>query len=104
MSAGLISAVSAGLECAISASLLEQYPQRRAQCEAAVSGEHTGGGGGGAEVQGPQITGAWLEEVDRLLVDTVHCTARLLKVSPSEVVAAAARETTTIFQRILVAL
>jgi hypothetical protein len=104
MAAGLIAGVTAALECAMSASLIESF-QTRLQSPPAISSGYLDGGGPRQQLAvSADATVVWLQEADRLLVDTVHCAARLFKIAPAEVLVAAARETTAVFQRILVAL
>lgn len=101
MAAGLVTAVTSALDCVVAASMLENYDSRLTEGFSISSGYQ--------ESVKPltvssEMTPAWLQEVDRLLVDTVHCAARFFKISPTEVLVAAARETTVVFQRILIAL
>lgn len=103
MAAGLIAGVTAALECAMSASLIETFDTRQ-HSVLTISSGYLGGGSKQQLAVSADVIALWLQEVDRLLVDTVHCTARLFKIAPAEVLVAAARETTAVFQRILVAL
>jgi hypothetical protein len=106
MSSDLLGGILAALECALIASQIESYQDRIHFLQ------HL------QHISLPQnttlttkklqilltIRESCLEEGDRILMDTVHTLARLLKIAPSFVLTSASKLLMIPFQRILVAM